>query len=445
MFIVSLAVIVLLLPVHAFFSTWLGTLIGPLLVWKSWKELLLGVLIVPVLVYCCLRPDITRLLWSRTVNKVVIAYMVLTLLLAPFSHASWGAIAAGLLIDLRFFACFILAQLILASGNPWVAKLKARIPDWLLWTMIGLSIVAILQVSVMPKDFLTNFGYNKYTTIAPYATVDNKPNVLRAFATMRGPNTLGAYLLIPLAAAFYFVCKRQRLAISATALGLGLLALLLTGSRSAWIGMAAMFMLILLYILPQQWLALWTKRLAIPATLGLSLLLWAAVSVPAIRLAVFHSSAQDVNPALLAGSSDAHWQATFQGIAYIAAHPLGTGPGSAGPASFYNTKAAPLISEDYYVQIGEEVGILGLLLFVLINVLVAKDLLKAKEPIALLLFASFIGLSIINIFLHGWADDPTAMTWWTLAGLVIYNRSDSGFASAKHRHTSAREISRRAS
>jgi O-antigen ligase len=286
--------------------------------------------------------------------------------------------------------------------------------------MIGLSVLAVLQVSVIPKDFLAHFGYNKYTTIAPYATVDNKPNVLRAFATMRGPNTLGAYLLIPLAFAFYFVCKRQKLAISATALAVGLLALLLTGSRSAWIGAVVLCGLVLLYVLPHQRLVVWAKRVAIPVIVGLGLLLWAAMSVPAIRLAIFHSSAEDENPALLAGSTDAHWQATFKGIAYIAAHPLGTGPGSAGPASFYNKKAAPLISEDYYIQIGEEVGILGLLLFVGINILVAKQLLKAKNPTAFLLFASFVGLSIISIFLHGWADDPTAMTWWTLAGLFMY-------------------------
>ena len=45
----STTVIVALMPVHAFVSTWLGTMIGPLLVWKSWKEILLAA-IIPVVV-----------------------------------------------------------------------------------------------------------------------------------------------------------------------------------------------------------------------------------------------------------------------------------------------------------------------------------------------------------------------------------------------------------
>ncbi|HXH27114.1 MAG TPA: O-antigen ligase family protein, partial [Candidatus Acidoferrum sp.] len=326
------------------------------------------------------------------------------------------------LIDLRFFACFVLAQLVVASKHPWAEKLKALVPSWLLWTAIILAIISVLQVSVLPHDFLAHFGYNKDITISPISTVDNKSNVLRAFATMRGPNTLGAYLLIPLACALYFVIKKRNIALAAAALGLGLIALLLTDSRSAWLGFMVTAALVLLYVLPRQGLIKWTKRLAVPVVLAVGILLWAATSVPSLRLAIFHSSAKDVNPALLAGSTDAHWRATLTGIRYIGTHPLGTGIGSAGPASFYNTKAAPLISEDYFVQIGEEAGILGLLLFLAINVLVSKQLLEAKTPTAYLLFASFVGLSLISIFLHGWADDPTAMTWWALAGLYIFDK-----------------------
>ena len=38
--------IVLLMPVHAFLSTWLGSSIGPLWLFKSWKEIVLGALLV---------------------------------------------------------------------------------------------------------------------------------------------------------------------------------------------------------------------------------------------------------------------------------------------------------------------------------------------------------------------------------------------------------------
>jgi hypothetical protein len=60
----------------------------------------------------------------------------------------------------------------------------------------------------------------------------------------------------------------------------------------------------------------------------------------------------------------------------------------------------------------------GLAFFVLTSAMIAKRLWQQQEmPRALL--ASFIGIAVINLFLHGWADDPTAMTWWGIAGLFV--------------------------
>lgn len=436
--------IMLLLPLHAFLSTWGGTAIGPLLVWKSWKEIALALLVPFVAVYCLLEPEVVKLLWSRWFNKLIVVYVALHLVLAFFSQASMSAVVAGLLMNLRFLAMVTLGQLIAASDHPWVHKLKAWLGPWLLWVMIGLSIVAILQVTVLPKDFFAWFGYNKDTTIAPVTLVDNNPNVLRAFATMRGPNTLGAYLLIPLAFGLYCLTQRRRRALATVAALLGILALVLTDSRSAWLGAGAMVLAMGGLFMPRQVFITWAKRLIIPVIVILALLGWAAVNVPALRLAIFHSSPGD--PTLTEGSTDAHWAATWQGIKGVIAAPLGTGPGSAGPASFYNTKGGPRLSEDYFVQIGQEAGVLGMLLFLAISFLVAKALWQTKTPAAQLLLASFIGINVINIFLHGWADDPTAMTWWGLAGLVIFeNRSDSDSASARRLHTSEPVSSRHAS
>jgi len=442
--IVSFVAIIVLLPLHAFLSTWGGTAIGPLLVWKSWKEIVLALLVPVVTVYVLLRRDIARLLWSRWFNKLIIAYVLLHIVLAFFSRASADAVVAGLLMNLRFLAMLTLGQLIAASGHPWVIKLKAWLGPWLLWVMFGLSIFAVLQVTVLPKDFFAWFGYNKDATIAPVTLVDNNPNVLRAFATMRGPNTLGAYLVIPLAFSLYYLAKRRRVVLAGTATILGVIALVLTDSRSAWLGAGAMVLTMGGLFMPRQMLTTWAKRLVVPVVLIVALLGWAAVNVPALRLAIFHSSPGD--PTLTEGSTDAHWAATWQGIKDVVAAPLGTGPGSAGPASFYNTKGGPRLSEDYFVQIGQEVGVLGMLLFLAISFLVAKALWQTKTPAAWLLLASFIGINIINIFLHGWADDPTAMTWWGLAGLIIFeSRSDSDSANARYPHTSGPVSSRRAS
>jgi len=45
---------------------------------------------------------------------------------------------------------------------------------------------------------------------------------------------------------------------------------------------------------------------------------------------------------------------------------------------------------------------------------------QRSELWAKLLLASLVGISVINLFLHGWSDDPTAMTWWLIAGLYVF-------------------------
>ena len=60
-----------------------------------------------------------------------------------------------------------------------------------------------------PLDFLTHFGYNKDTTIAPYDLIDANPNAPRAFATLRGPNDYGAYLILPLVIVLAYLIPRS--------------------------------------------------------------------------------------------------------------------------------------------------------------------------------------------------------------------------------------------
>jgi hypothetical protein len=409
-------VILILLPIHAFLSTWAGSLFGTELIWKTWKEILLTVLVPFVALYCWLKPDITKLLWGRLINKLIVAYVGLHVILSLWTIASSEAVLAGLLMNLRFLAIFVLVQIIVTGTSPTIKRLHQFMTPWLLWTAIGLSVLAIVQVTFLPKDFLTHFGYGLHT-IAPFTLVDENPNALRAFATMRGPNTLGAYLLLPLAIALYSLYKKQRLWLSGVTLGLGLIALGLTGSRSAWLGFVSTVIALGLLMVPRSTYKQWLRRIALPGILVVGLLSAAAISIPVVRLALFHSSPSDSH--LLEGSTEQHWIATVTGALSVVAHPLGQGVGSAGPASFYNTNDPAVISENYFVQIAEEVGLLGLILFLLICLSLWRQLRSSSSVLAIPLQASFVGLSLTCLFLHTWADDPTAMTWWALAGLAI--------------------------
>ncbi len=411
--------VLLLLPLHAFISTWGGTAIGPLEVWKGWKEIALLLVVPTVGGYCFLRPDIAKRIWARWINKYIVLYLLLNVAFAITSEASASAVYAGLLMNLRFFAMFVLAQVVLASGHPWVELAKKYLTPWLLWTMIGLAVLAILQVTLLPHDFLAQFGYNKDVTIAPYILVDQNPDAVRAFATLRGPNELGSYLLLPLALAVWLLAQNRRNWLAWAAFAGGLVALGLSGSRSAWLGAATMFVILAALMVPRHRVMFWVKRLAPPLVLVVAGVLALAATVPTVRLLVFHSSPDDSS--LVEGSTADHWQATSDGIKDVIANPFGHGVGAAGPASYYNTGHPARIAENYFVQVAQEIGVLGLILFIIICALLVQQLWKRRQQQwPALLLAGFAGLTVINLFLHGWVDDPTSMTWWAVAGLWAF-------------------------
>jgi O-antigen ligase len=380
---------------------------------------LLVVLLPVVLLYLYIRPDISKLLWSRWYNKLILLFALLHAVLAVVMPVDTPVLLAGLAMNLRFFAMFLLAQILLASGIKGAERVKALLPSWLLWLGIVLSILAILQVFVLPKDFLTQFGYDKDTTIAPFTLLDDNPNAVRAFSTMRGPNTLGAFLLLPLAVAVIMFVRNQRRWLAGISGVLCAWAMFLTGSRSAWIGAVVTLLCVGLYVLSKDMVKKHILSVAFGFTIIAALVVGLSMVVPAVRLAVFHSSPGDSH--LLEGSSEKHWEATLDGLQDGLSNPLGQGPGNAGPASFYGN--APKISENYYVQLLQEVGVLGLLLFIAICMSVVWHLhriaITTKDTMAIMLVATFIGISVINIFLHGWADDPLAMVWWGIAGLFV--------------------------
>ena len=87
---------------------------------------------------------------------------------------------------------------------------------------------------------------------------------------------------------------------------------------------------------------------------------WLTKDNTAVQNALFHT--QD-HSASSVSSNDAHVSAFRSGVTDVLQQPLGDGPGTAGPASVYNSDHPARIAENYYVQIAQETGWLGLALF----------------------------------------------------------------------------------
>ncbi len=426
--------IIVLLPLHPFLSTWLGTSIGPLLLWKSWKELLIVSTLISLIIFVLMaNGKIKKQIFTNKIILLILSFAVLctvSTFIALINGADKEAIVAGSLIGLRYFALFVLAYITISIYTPSRQSLEKRAMHFLVIVGVLLSILGAIQVFLLPKMFLAGFGYDALFTIPPFLLVDDNPNALRAFATLRGPNDYGAYLIMSFIATLALFHRYKYKAVAA--LGIILVGILLSASRSAFIGLVVATVVYVVVKDGITWIRKFsTKQLTLVFTALLTsmvLLAYISVTYAPLRLAVFHSSPSDAH--LFEGSTEAHFNSTYEGMKRIDDNALGCGMGCAGPASYYSD--TPRISENYYVQIAEEVGVFGVLIWLTIFVLVMKQLYEIYKSngseIALVLLSSGAGIATIGLLLHVWADDPLSMTWWALAGIVL-----GVFASQKQR------------
>lgn len=432
-----------LMPVHALLSVWLISNIGYDAQVSAWKEVLIGGLSLLALGLMLKDKRLAQTIISRRVNQLILAYLGLHLILWLFAKPELDAAVAGLLINLRFLALFVLAQGLIIiygdkKGQAETRGQKLIRSQAIKITLIGAAVVSIfgaLQMTVLPNDFLTHYGYGE-ETIPAYRTIDQNEEFIRINSTVRGPNPLGLYMVLALPMLLVAFTKwpqaivsrwqgvdwpklRSRLPVSIYRLLMilvpvaALLNLYGSHSRSGWLGAGVALSLLI-------WLSLQADKRKYALMLAGSAAMFASIFIALnwqsdfVQNTILH---QDPDGGTSISSTDKHWQAGQNAIEDIADNPLGEGPGSAGPASFYNDEQTK-IAENYYLQVGQEVGLIGLVLFVAINLLVASSLWRQRASIwSGVLFVSWVGLSLSALFLHTWAQDEISLIWWGLAGL----------------------------
>jgi hypothetical protein len=408
--------IMLIMPFHAFLTVWGASLIGHYTALRLWKETLLLMCIIGTIYLVVTDGKIRSHTLTRRLVWLIFAYIAVNVI--------WGAIAFhqhtltakalgyGLIVNLRFLIFFLIT---------WAVALRtSRLKrSWKWIILIPAAVVVafgLLQVLVLPRDFLAHFGYGP-NTIAPFETINHNIHYIRIASTLRGANPLGAYLLIPISLLAGLIITGRRSWPYVSLFAGCLLLLFFSFSRSAWIGAAITLAVIAIHYLDKKYL-----RLALIITAGLVLLTLVGVAIMSWhrteRLENIFLHTQ-TNSAIKTTSDQGHITGLRRGVHDMAHQPFGRGPGSAGPASVYN-KDRPRISENYYIQIGQETGWIGLVLFLLINVGVGYILwLRRTNSLALTLVASLIGISFICLFSHAWTDDTLAYIWWGLAGVAM--------------------------
>ncbi len=394
--------ILIIMPFHAFLVVLAGSRFGHEQLFQAWKEI---VLVLMGVMSIALYPRTKKLL-DKPLNLVVGAFILLTLIVSLIQRPIDSAFWFGIKTDFEFLIIFVLAQLIAETiPEPTVQKI-------VLATGTLVALFGVLQVYFLPIDFLKHFGYGPLT-VQPFSFVDAATLSPRIQSTLGGANQLGSFLILPIAILTQQLLKRQWLAL--VPLAVILIALLHTFSRSAWLGAGlAILIVILLSATRRRLLATIT---ALAGIILLSGLIVAALinRQPLLKHYIFHADylAQARN------SDTDHLAAQKEALVIVAHQPWGGGLGTAGPASLRSS--SPIITENYYLQLAIETGLIGAGLFIALCLWLGLELFRRQKQsdLARPLLAALAGVSLVNLFLHGWADSSTALVFWSSAGLVI--------------------------
>jgi hypothetical protein len=405
----GLLLLLALMPFHAFLSVWLGSLTGHQTIIQAWKEVLLAVLSLLALVLVIRQPARLAILKQPWVLAAGV-FALIAGLVTIANPVSPLVVIYGLKTDFEFLVAAVLAALV-------VSRLFIR--RALIVVLAGGGIVglfAILQLSVLPPDFLRLFGYGE-GTIEPYQyLLGNYEGSLRFPATLGGPNQLGTYLILPLVLGLAYFLSRRKMSGLVVAI-LSLVGIAASYSRGAWLGAATALVIMSLGITP----AAWRKRLVLG--FGMLVILTLA-AIPSLLAPGSPGREAIVSSPLISHergsySDSAHLLSLQNGTQYVMERPAGHGLGTAGPATFRSGDATHII-ESWYLQIGYETGLAGLLAYlgIIAGLCYALFCHRTYRPAARATAAAVLGVSVTAIVLPSWADTTTALVTWTLAGAL---------------------------
>lgn len=413
-------VLLIYMPLHVFLAQSLSLITGGLEIWKLFKDLVIfaSVMFTICLVLKFRNRGVTD--WNLLL-VLSLLYLALHLLLWALHP---GIYTESALLGITY-NCRIFAFLVIGMGASLLWERRATDYTLLFKVVLGIStLVAAFGVVqyFLPSDFMTHFGYSTDRGVLPAFFIDNRPDFPRIMSTLRDPNSLGAYLILPITLFVGLIPRvanmRRRLWLVA-AFVVHLAALFLTFSRGAWIAalLSAFVMLTWQYAeLAKRFIRRFWPILAIACVIGLSSI-YVARNTYAFKSVVTHRTGAPQGVEY--DSNGFHWVFAKRGLDGIVRNPFGHGPGTAGLASIQNP-AGSFLTENYYIQIGYEVGFIGLALFLLITVLVYIRLWARRTTLlAGALLASFWGYVVMNMLFHMWSNEAVAAQWWLLAGLSL--------------------------
>jgi hypothetical protein len=333
-----------------------------------------------------------RLLAWRTDCLFVFAFLGLRH--ADIKAAARHAYVKAVLATGAVVAAVGVYELLDPSGWNNFAVRTARVPTY---------DAAILHV------FLNNpYDIQYHTTLAGHAFT-------RVGSVLLSPLTLGFYLLVAFGLAIELIARRRTPVRTYVVVSLVAVALLGTITRGA---ILAAVVVLMVAFRPQRSRDRRSRsRFALILAAGLVL---AAPVVVATGLSSRTSAS-------VSGGQDAadHVSSLADGFNTLIARPLGRGLGTApGIGNRFDT-SGQITSESAYLQVGNELGMPAMIIFIAMLLLLVRRLGRAEpadDPAAPAtggLRAILLGLLVGGLFLHVWLDFTLTLAVWGGAGLAL--------------------------
>ena len=412
------------MPFHIFLAQSLSLSTGGLDVWKVAKDFVTIFLLVFAIVFALYSQKLRDNKVFRITLILAIVYGLLHFLTYIFSKQTSLSVAMlAATYNNRLFWYFLIAFVGVRLVKD--KNIDVRVIKLILAISTLVCLVGLLQW-FLPKDILTHIGYSIERGVKPNFFINDDINYPRIMSTIRDPNSLGAFLILPtlLLASLYGKVKKERKRLIAGLLLLHALILILTFSRAAWGGIIISGLTLLIignkkkasFLLKQYWMIL----VALIILFGVGL--YSQRQSYFVRSVVFRID--DKNKATDPDSDQLHVYFIEKGVNGVIQKPMGYGPGTAGIVSIQNENGGTL-TENYYIQIAHEVGVFGLLIFVMAWGYVIKLLVQAKSVLGTVLVASACAYAVMAMVMHLWSNEAVAAQWWLLAGAIIginYNK-----------------------
>ncbi len=422
-----LLVTLILTPLTTPITTLTYPLINPILI-SGWKQILL------LVVFGCqllsgrhTKKDFITHLKSNDFILAIILLLVYTISLLVTKMRTNNVV--GYVLGANFLAAYLMAKML---GRRIPLKDSAFLLKAVAYTGVVLAILGILQALVLPANILTHMGYDpvyRQTAGIPpsvhYVNIDGH-QLIRAQGTSRGPNVFGAYLLISLSLITAQFMRRgtksKELIKSLAMISVLLLGILVSYSRSAIIA-ACLIIAVCFFIFVQRH---WKRNRLIYSLVSIAVALIIVIGTifSSTIIAFFMHNDSNANTST---SNSSHAKLTVAAAEDVMAHPLGRGVGEAGPASALNGSSQTRIAENYFLQVGQEVGVVGIVIFIYLQAIIFFVLWSGSHSSKGLALA-LLGISVTNLLLHTWSDDGISLTWWILAGLFMARQKSSAVA-----------------